>query len=119
MTALRIVLLILHFVGLASLLGGFLFQMSASAKRVLPGMVHGALTQLVTGLGLVGVAEYLASQTDDFEVNHVKVGVKLAVATVITVLVLMNRGKESIAVPVWATIGGLTLLNVVVAVAWR
>lgn len=119
MTILRIVLLILHFVGLASLLGGFLFQMSARVKKVLPGMFHGALTQLVTGLGLVAVAEVRASQIADFEVDHAKIAVKLVIALAITVLVLLGRRKEAISVPMWVTIGGLTLLNVVVAVAWR
>ncbi len=105
--------LVLHFVGLASLLGGFLLQMSASAKRIDPAMFHGALTMLVTGLALVGLHQAL-----DDPVNNTKVGVKLVVLVVITVLVVANRKKAAIPVGLWAAIGGLTLLNVVLAVFW-
>lgn len=55
MTALLDTLLALHFVGLASLLGGFLTQMSAGTKRIVPAMLHGALTMLLTGLGFYWV----------------------------------------------------------------
>ena len=49
------IILILHFIGLASVVGGFLAQMKSSDRGVNPAMVHGALTQLVTGLLLVGL----------------------------------------------------------------
>lgn len=107
------VMLVLHFVGLASLLGGFLVQMSSRVKRVEAAMFHGALTQLVTGLALVGLA-----QMGDGDVDNVKVAVKLVVLLVITGLVLRFRRAESVSTGVWAAIGGLTLLNVVVAVFW-
>ena len=115
---LRIILVILHFVGLASLLGGFLVQVRAVAAgqgKVVPAMVHGALTMLVTGLLLVGTIQ----MGDIYDVNNVKIGVKLAVAIVITVLVFVFRKKDP--APSWAlwSIGGLTLLNVILAVAWR
>jgi hypothetical protein len=113
MEILKNLTLVLHFVGLASLLGGFLVQMSATAKRIVPAMFHGALTMLVTGLALVGLEQAL-----DDDVNNTKVGVKLVVLLVITVLVLLNRKKPVVPVGLWAAIGGLTLLNVVLAVFW-
>lgn len=107
-------LVILHFVGLASLLGGFLVQMKAVAKGkgvIHAAMIHGALTQLVTGLLMVGLAEM-----GDGDVNHMKIGIKLAILIVITVLVFVYRKKSS--VPAWVlwAIGALTLANVVIAV---
>lgn len=106
------VIVVLHFVGLAALLGGWLVQMAAPTKVVNPSMVHGALTQLVTGLALVGIAEAAL----DAEVNHMKVGIKLLVVLVVAILAWVNRKKESVPVGVWGAIGGLTLVNVVVAV---
>ena len=50
-------ILILHFIGLASVVGGFLVQMRSPQKGVNPAMLHGALTQLVTGLLLVGLPD--------------------------------------------------------------
>lgn len=116
MDILRIILVILHFVGLASLLGSFLVQTKDVAQgrgRVLPGMFHGALTMLVTGLALYGVR-----MAGDGEVNHMKLGIKFLVLVAITVLVLIYRKRE--VAPSWAlwSIGGLTLLNIILAVAW-
>ncbi|HEU4756030.1 MAG TPA: hypothetical protein VFS72_05155, partial [Agromyces sp.] len=78
-------------------------------------MVHGSLTMLVTGLLLVGTIQ----MGDIYDVNNIKIGVKLAVAVLITVLVFVYRKKDP--APSWAlwSIGGLTLLNVILAVAWR
>jgi len=44
--------------------------------------------------------------------------VKLGVVLVITVLAFMGRKRQPPQVALWATIGALTLLNVVVAVFW-
>lgn len=113
------ILVILHFIGLSFLLGSFLVQIKDIAKgqgRVLRGMLDGALTQLVTGLALVGI--YSAELVPDEEVNNAKVGVKLLVLIAILVLVFVFRKRE--VAPSWALwlIGGLTTLNVVLAVAW-
>ena len=53
MDFLRLLLIFLHFIGLAALLGGFLAQLPASEKQITNGMLHGALTQLVTGAALL------------------------------------------------------------------
>ncbi|WP_448003768.1 hypothetical protein [Agromyces bauzanensis] len=118
MDILRIILVILHFVGLASLLGGFLVQVKAIGQgkgTVVRAMIDGALTQLVTGLLLVATIEI----GDLYDVNNWKIAVKLLITVVITVLVFVYRKK--VPAPSWAlwAIGGLTLANIVVAVAWR
>ena len=113
MELVRNLALVLHFLGLAVILGAWFVQAKAPTKKVDTGMLHGALTQLVTGLALVGIAE-----AGDGEVDHVKVGVKLVVLLVITALVLVHRKKDAISTGVWGAIGGLTILNVVVAVFW-
>lgn len=118
MDILRIILLILHFVGLAMLFGGFLVQQKAIAGgrgTVLPIMWRGALAQLVTGLLLVATIE----MGDLADLDNIKIAVKLLVAVVITVLVFVYRKKDP--APSWAlwAVGGLTFANVVIAVAWR
>lgn len=115
MDILRIILVILHFIGIASLLGSFLVQVKEIGQgrgKVLAGMFHGALTMLVTGLLLVVIAEF-----GDGQVNHLKIGIKLVVLIAVLVLVLVYRKKEH--VPSWAlwAIGGLTTLNIVLAVS--
>lgn len=114
-------LIVLHFVGLAALLGGFLTQMKAmrgGLAKVVPAMVHGAWTAFITGLLLVGLAEYRIAMGADFEIDHMKIGVKSMVALVILVLVMVNRKKDSVKTPVFGAIGALTLTNVILAVFW-
>lgn len=107
-------LVVLHFIGLAALLGGWLVQLSTRDKVVNRVMLDGALTQLVTGLALVGLAETVLS--DEEEVNHTKIGIKLAVLIVITVLAWVNRKEKSVPTWPWMAIGLLTIVNIAVAV---
>ncbi|MFB8147711.1 hypothetical protein ACFC1W_13285 [Microbacterium sp. NPDC056003] len=69
---------------------------------------------LVTGILLVGLQYPLGN-----DVNNVKITVKLAVLIAIIVIALVNRKRETVAGWVLPTIGGLTVLNVVLATVWR
>lgn len=113
MEILRDVLVFLHFIGLAALFGGLFVQIKSDPRVVNNAVIHGALTQLVTGLLLVGVLEGM-----DAEVNNAKIGVKLLVVLVITVLAFANRKKTSIPNGLFFGLMGLTLLNIAVAVFW-
>lgn len=109
--------LVFHIIGIASLLGGFLTQLSrlsAGDARVTSAFVHGAFTMLVTGLILVGISEM-----GDDPVNHVKIAVKLVVLLAILVLVMMNRKKDRVPNPIFGTIGALTTANIFLAVMWN
>ena len=106
---------VLHFLGLASLIGGWLVQMRARGERyVNPAMVHGALTQLVTGLAIVGIGD--ASLDKDFD--YAKIGTKLVITGIVVVLVWVNRRKELIPDGLYYIIGGLAIVNVALAVLW-
>jgi hypothetical protein len=113
-------LVILHFLGLASLIGGFLVQIKTSPRVVNNAMFHGVLTQLITGVLLVGL-RYPLHESDAAEwplPDNAKIGVKFVVLLVILGLVLANRKKDQISNAVWGLIGGLAILNVVIAVLW-
>jgi FtsH-binding integral membrane protein len=114
MEILRDVLVFLHFIGLAALFGGLFVQIKSDPRIVNNAVIHGVLTQLVTGLLLVGVLEGM----DDVEVNHAKVGVKLLVALVIAVLAFANRKKTALPSGLFFGLLGLTVLNIAVAVFW-
>lgn len=116
MELLRNLLLVLHFVGLAALLGLFIGQLATRPKTVPLGQLHGALTMLVTGVALVGVHQ--AAKADLGAVDNGKITTKLVVLLVITGLVIWGRRTETVKTRVWALIGLLGLANVVIAVFW-
>lgn len=113
-------ILILHFIGLASVVGGFLVQMRSPQKGVNPAMLHGALTQLVTGLLLVGLPEMgVALPYEGWESwDHAKIAVKLVITIVITVLAFIGRRKPLPQTGLWGAIGALSIANIVIAVLW-
>lgn len=117
MDIVRDIALVLHFIGLAGIIGSFLVQAKTPTKRVDPLMLHGALTQLATGVILVGLIEARADGAD-LAGFHAKIAVKLVVLLVIGVLAFRKRRAESISTGEWGAIGGLTVLNVIIAVAW-
>ncbi|MEU6493125.1 hypothetical protein ABZ890_22360 [Streptomyces sp. NPDC046984] len=106
----------LHIIGIAALLGGFLTQMKAMGRgtaRFVPGMLHGALTMLVTGVVLVGLNE-----ADHHSVDTIKIGVKLALLIVILGLVYVQRDEERVEKPLFGLVGALTVANIFIAVLW-
>jgi hypothetical protein len=114
-------LVVLHLVGLSALLGGFLVQIKAlraKTAEILPAMVHGAWTALVTGLLLVGVREWESALGGGEDLDHSKIAIKSVVVSIIVVLVMLKRKQKPVTGAFLGTIGGLTLLNVVLAVFW-
>ncbi len=106
----------LHIVGIAALLGGFFAQMKSlrtGEARISPGMLHGALTMLVTGAVLVGL-----NQAESNPVNNIKIGIKLALLVVVLILVYVKRDEEKVPSSVLGTIGALTTANIFIAVLW-
>jgi hypothetical protein len=105
------ILVVIHLIGWALVLGGLATRMR---KPEIPaGVWHGALTAVVTGLLLVGIAEM-----GDGDVNHVKIAVKLVVALAVLVLVWRGRRQSSVTTGYLGAIAGLTALNVAIAVLW-
>lgn len=113
METLRLVLLFVHILGFAALLGGLLVQVREQTRSVNPLMRDGSGAAFLAGLLLVGVLE-----AGDGDVNNAKIGVKFAIGLVILVLVMVNMRKPSIPQGLYLTLLGLTLLNIVLAVFW-
>ena len=106
-------LLVLHLVGWAIVLGGYIATIRQPG--VYRGTFHGAATALVTGVFMVGLAESVDSLGKD--PSMVKIGIKLVIALVVTVLALVAKKRgDAVAPAVKHAIGGLTLVNVVIAV---
>lgn len=110
--------LFFHFVGTAALLGGWLAHFKTPTVSFWQHL--GAWIQFVSGLLLVGLAE----MSDDVggEINHLKIGVKLLVLVAILVTAMIGRRKvkrgEEVPTGIAHSVGGLTLINVALAVFW-
>ncbi|MFT4166436.1 MAG: hypothetical protein QM650_14455 [Microlunatus sp.] len=107
---------LVHLVGFAILLGGCVVQLRSFEPEVNVPMLAGAWTQVASGLVLAGLLELSSDPTHP--VNHAKLGVKLAIALILLLLVAKNRKFQSIPRGLWTLITGLTLVNAGVAVLW-
>lgn len=128
MSALQVVeliLIIIHFLGMAAIVGPFFFQLRRKTGFDFRVMLIGAITQVVTGLALVGVAYGIGEE----EVNNAKIGVKFTVALVVlaaTIIATMRQKKavaagtsDRVALP-WLHIAGAgAVANVIIALVWQ
>lgn len=89
MKVLQECLLVPHFVGIVSLLGGFLAKMAAPTKRVVPAMLHGAAAMLLTGLGLYAVDDNGLHHAADGE-GAAKLGTLVVIAGLIWIPVFWH-----------------------------
>lgn len=108
-------LLVLHFVGIVAIGYGFFKELAKKTFGVNVAMLHGASTQLLTGVLLVGLHESGSLDTD-YVVDHTKIAIKLLIA--IAVVAMYSIGKRKAEKKLyWALIGALTLTNIVIAYA--
>ena len=109
------ILIVLHLIGLSSLLGGFLTQMKdlKTGGRIVPAMLHGAWLLLITGFALVG----MVGMSGDEHVDNILLAAKSIVITVIFFLAY-SFSKKDLSSKKWVVpvIGLLTIVNVVLAV---
>jgi len=116
------ILLALHLLGLAAIIGSFFVQMRRKSDFVLLPTLIGAITQVVTGLALVGVAQAAIAGGADFEIDNAKIAVKLVIAVVVLVaaiaaVVVQRKGGR--VQPFFHAAGGLAIANLLVAVFWN
>ena len=113
MNTFGLIVLLLHLVGIAALLGGLLAQARDSEKKITPIVRDGVGLAFIAGIVLVGLLE-----AGDGDVNHMKIGIKFLVNLVVLVLVMVNLRKPSIPGGLYWALTGLTVLNVVLALFW-
>ena len=115
MTFLHAFLVFLHILGAAAIFGGWLANLKT--PTVTQWQFIGAIAQLVTGLLLVGLAEM-----QDFEVNNIKIGVKLLLAIGVFVAALLGRKRvkagQEVPTGLAHGTGGTALIAIAVAALW-
>jgi hypothetical protein len=111
---LREIVVLLHLIGFALLLGGGIAQYLNGRLRINAAMLWGAVTQVVTGLILAapwGVDE-------NSKPNGLAVGIKLVIALAILAMVFFARRREAVNRGHFLAILGLTLVNAAIGVFW-
>ena len=103
--------LVLHFLGIASLMAGFLtgLKQIKTGIKVNAGVFHGAYLMLISGLVMAGLV-------DPTKMHALIIAIKAIVLTVIFFVAYTYRKKET--TPVWVvpTIFLLTLANIIFAI---
>ena len=114
MEPLRLVLLYLHLIGFALLLGGAAAQYLTGIIRINAAMLWGAAAQVVTGLALAAPL-----RGDDPEPAPAKLAVKAVIGLAVFAMVFFSRRREVVNKGHFLATVGLTLVNAAVAVFWR
>ncbi len=116
METLRHVVVLLHLVGFALLLGAWAVE-AFGARRITRIMNIGMTISAVTGLLLA------APWGLSYEPNYIKIGVKLVVLLVIAALLGIGGARQrktgQTSPALFWTIGALTVANAAIAVIWR
>ena len=107
----KIVFLLIHIASVLGMLVLLLMQTSKPEKTLPKGFMHAALTALIAGFALIGIDSSLGD-----EISHGKVGVKFIVLIGIMLLGYKNQNKAKLSNAIWATMLGLTVFNVFIAV---
>ena len=109
--------LVLHFVGLAGLLGGLLTQIPNKPKRLEKLVLHSTWLMFIAGLAMVGINQMMHSDDPTVAlVDHITVAIKSTVIVLILALGYLNIKKSVLSNKVWAIMSALALFNVVIAV---
>ena len=115
MEALRLILLFIHLIGFALLLGGATTQYLSGRLRINAAMLWGSIIQVLSGIGL---SAPLRGGGDD-EPDPAKLIVKGVIGVLIFVMVFFSRKRADVNRGHFLTIIGLTLVNAALAVFWR
>ena len=113
------VFVILHFIGMAGLLGGLLVGISEKPLRIKVASLHSGLLVLIAGIFLIIVNAMQHANDETVELlDHSKLGIKLLFVTAILILGFLNLKKSEVKRSTYMAMFTLALANVLIAVLW-
>lgn len=117
METLRGIVVLVHLIGFAVLLGAWVVEVVGRRIRFTRVMSFGLLIAGVAGLALA------APWGVSYELNYVKIGTKLVILLVIGALLGIGTARQrrtgSLAPALFWPVGVLTVANAAIAVLWR
>lgn len=123
MSILFSVLLFLHIVGAAMIVGFWIATMKQ--PTVHPRQRDGAFVQLITGIAMMGVLPVLHNQDPAHfgEPDYFKLGIKFAIGLAVAVMAVIGSRKvkkgEPVSTGLAHGVGGLALVNIAIATIWQ
>ncbi len=113
------VFVVLHFLGMAGLVGGLLVGVFEKPLRIKKPALHSGLLVLLAGIFLVIINSVQHASDSSVEtLDHSKIGVKLLIVIIILILGFKNVAKSEVAKKTYMTMLSLSLLNILIAVFW-
>ena len=120
----RLIVLIIHFIGLAAIIGPFILQRVRKEGFQFGAMLTGSIVQIVSGAALIGLRK-----GEGLAISDPKMAVKLGIAVIVLALVLIGMirqrrlraggaGDGSVRLLLLSA-GVAAIVNVVVAVLWE
>jgi energy-coupling factor transporter transmembrane protein EcfT len=106
--------------GILGVLVLLLVQGSKKPRKFNVGVLHSAATALIAGLIMVGV-QYPLNEENATEwplYDNTKIAVKLGIVLIILIIGYSQNKKSVFTTKTWATLLGLTVANIVIAVTW-
>jgi hypothetical protein len=111
------IFLVLHFIGLAGLLGGLLTQIPNKPKQLQKLVMHSTWLVFIAGLVMIGINQMMHAGDPTVEVlDHVKVAIKSSVLIAILAFGYLNIKKSVLSNKVWGVMTLLATANIVIAV---
>jgi len=106
------ILIILQFIGLAAVFGGFWHQLNEKQHNITQGMFQGGVIQLVAMAGMV-----LIAVSKDEEMTSLKIAL-IVISVLIAAVTYYFRGKKSSDSLPWLAAGILPVLFVALPLFW-
>lgn len=104
----------IHILSILGILGLLLSQAQKNPRKLNPAVIHAGLTAFVAGIVMTSTWKQV---NPDEDINHAKIGVKALILTVILFLAYTNVKKDVLKNWVYAAMLGLTVTNVIIALA--
>lgn len=113
------ILVVLHFIGMAGLVGGLIVGVTEKPLKIKKAALHSGLLVLLAGIFMIIVNSVQHASDSSVEmVDHGKVGMKLLVVAIILIIGFKNLAKNEMAKKTYMTMLGLSVLNILIAVLW-
>ncbi|CAB5239352.1 unannotated protein [freshwater metagenome] len=121
MSLVHTIAFVIHMLAIIGILTLLIHPLRAFPRTFNVGVIHSAATALVAGVVMVGVQHGLhADNPTEYPLyNNTKIAIKFLIVVAILILGLRQKNKSEFTTNTWATMLGLTIINILIASLWN